>query len=44
MNIICGKLILLLSLEGNDEQLKIDEFEIIENDDDIFWMFVHIIK
>ncbi|CAD8064933.1 unnamed protein product [Paramecium sonneborni] len=44
MNIICGKIILLLSIDGNDKQLELDNFEVIEDEEEIFWMFVHIMK
>lgn len=40
MNVICGFVILLMSIEGNDKSLE--DVEVIENDEEIFSMFVHI--
>ncbi|CAD8130162.1 unnamed protein product [Paramecium sonneborni] len=44
MNIICGKIILLLSIDGNDKQVELDNVEVIENEKEMFWMFVHLMK
>lgn len=33
-----------MSLEGNDKDLEKDDFEIVENEEDIFWMFAHLMK
>ncbi|CAK69046.1 unnamed protein product (macronuclear) [Paramecium tetraurelia] len=44
MNIICGKIILLLSIDGNDKQLEEDDFEVFEDEEEMFWMFVHLMK
>ncbi|CAD8166631.1 unnamed protein product [Paramecium octaurelia] len=44
MNIICGNIILLLSIDGNDTQLELDNFEVIEDEEEMFWMFVHLMK
>ncbi|CAD8075782.1 unnamed protein product [Paramecium sonneborni] len=44
MNIICGKIILLLSIDGNDKQVELDNVEVIENEEEMFWMFVHLMK
>ncbi|CAK69815.1 unnamed protein product (macronuclear) [Paramecium tetraurelia] len=44
MNIICGNVILLLSIDGNDRQLELDNFEVIEDEEEMFWMFVHLMK
>lgn len=40
MNIIAGMLILLLCLDGNDENLT--ETDIYENEEEIFRAFVHV--
>ncbi|CAD8146540.1 unnamed protein product [Paramecium octaurelia] len=43
MNIICGKIILLLSIDGNDKQLE-EDVEVFEDEEEMFWMFVHLMK
>lgn len=44
MNVICGKIIQLLSIDGNDREVELDDFEVIEDEEEIFWMFVHLMK
>ncbi|CAD8060805.1 unnamed protein product [Paramecium primaurelia] len=44
MNVICGNIILLLSIDGNDRELELDNFEVIEDEEEMFWMFVHLMK
>lgn len=42
MNLIAGMIIVLMSIEGNDRELI--DFELIEEEEELFWMFAHIMK